>query len=969
MAAIERSQIAQSKSSLEAAAEAAAKVNAMLIAKGKLKPSQLVQPVVNAKSKPVQEHTGINIGPVSHPGNLIVAAVVINDVPTHCRNMLTKGTAQEEISKLSGASVSTRGRYMSPEDKIKFAGQAKEKPLYLCVQGPTQETVDNAVSRINEIIANGLRPKGSRFSPIVRPPSNLPPGVRPPPINQPPPTMMSFQPQHHQSLTFVQEKLFIGLEHAPPTFDVKTKILGPAGCFLQHIQNETGAKVTLRGKGSNFIESTSGREAFEPMHIHLQHANIMGLQQAKQLAENLIQTVQQDYAQFQQALAAIPASMSPGTATLLAGLQQQTSANPNCGPGGMMAQQQSIPQLSVSQQPQYSQIPGPGMQTVTSLPPTFQQVLPTSSVVLSANSLPASLTSMPPPTLVSQASAQGPPPAAPAGQMDASGSLLPNASLPPPLLQVSTAPGMSQYATTTNDPFLGNANLGNPQPAQVIVGQQTVTPLGMSLSGGNPQMAPQYGSPVPNSIAPPMNALQPGVQFVSQQQLPPAGQPPPPYYGQFSGSAASLPMSLPAAATYTVAPTTYAITTTGYAYNVGPPKDDSVQPPPPPPHHAPPSQSPVPPQQPPKRRFTEEKPEDKIPENLLGYQHGPPQLANMIASGPPPPVVGSHHQSPVTQSFTQPLVAVTQTSQVYEEFRNQGFANPPPVNQPAFVTPPPPPPPSHSPSPERSEVDKHLMPPPPPPGSKRTAQHQGGTETQEQRKKIKGALGSVAVYGSDDEEDDSSSPSRQQQQQRTVPYSQSSSTNAAYVHQGQPSPPPPSLPANHYDQYLPGQVSTSSQQQQPLQHGQYSPPDPNNGTPYQPCSSPTNFASKQSTTQPQQNNHRNSYEQILSTQASQFGVPRPLSQSTFATSTTGLQTSPAYIPQQQPQQQQQQQQQQPQPPQFNGHTSAVAANQGYLQQFANQPPPSQQFSGQPSNQAPPFQPPPPPGMSYWMSPA
>lgn len=89
---------------------------------------------------------------------------------------------------------------------------------------------------------------------------------------------------------------------------------------------------------------------------------------------------------------------------------------------------------------------------------------------------------------------------------------------------------------------------------------------------------------------------------------------------QFSGSAASLPMSLPAAATYTVAPTTYAITTTGYAYNVGPPKDDSVQPPPPPPHHAPPSQSPVPPQQPPKRRFTEEKPEDKIPENLLGYQ-------------------------------------------------------------------------------------------------------------------------------------------------------------------------------------------------------------------------------------------------------------------------------------------------------------------------------------------------------------
>lgn len=117
-------------------------------------------------------------------------------------------------------------------------------------------------------------------------------------MNRPPPTVMSTATLTNSS-TYV-EKLMIGLDHAPPAFDLRTQIIGVGGANLIYIRNETGAVATLRGRGSMFIDPALGIESPEPMHLYIEHTRLDALQNAKQLARNLIETLQQELAHFQQ---------------------------------------------------------------------------------------------------------------------------------------------------------------------------------------------------------------------------------------------------------------------------------------------------------------------------------------------------------------------------------------------------------------------------------------------------------------------------------------------------------------------------------------------------------------------------------------------------------------------------------------------------------------------------------------------
>ncbi|XP_034413815.1 KH homology domain-containing protein 4-like [Cyclopterus lumpus] len=272
---------------VEMAAAMAAKINAMLMAKGKL----LTPPPLLAKAAPN--------GP-STTEEMVVTEVDINDVPINCRDLLTKGKTQEEIRQFSGAVVSTKGHYMPDATKRK-AGQ---RTLYLHVQGKNQEQVNKAVLRIKEIISEDLLRTSAALGQTV-------PVMPPLTIYPQPPRLVNtsavprmantnsvpgHRPAAPHSGSFVHTKIFVGLDQTFPFFNVNEKIEGPGGSYLSHIQTETGARVFLRGKGSGYIEQASKRESFEPLYVYISHPNSTGLESAKKLTESLLETVRDESA-------------------------------------------------------------------------------------------------------------------------------------------------------------------------------------------------------------------------------------------------------------------------------------------------------------------------------------------------------------------------------------------------------------------------------------------------------------------------------------------------------------------------------------------------------------------------------------------------------------------------------------------------------------------------------------------------
>ncbi|XP_075090481.1 protein RIK isoform X1 [Nicotiana tabacum] len=219
-----------------------------------------MNPLTAIGATTVQQHPLIVAQNLIQPkiqDELIAREIVINDADPAVRYRLTKRQTQEEIQKSSGAVVITRGRYRPPN-----APSDGEKPLYLHISaGAHLETtlerikaVDRAAAIVEEMLKQGTVNNGLKVN--------------------------------HLLSTCV----YLGFD-ADPSANIAARIRGPNDQYINHIINETGATVLLRGRGTGYSDGEQGEDLHQPLHLLISSNNSASLERAKLLAENLLDTI------------------------------------------------------------------------------------------------------------------------------------------------------------------------------------------------------------------------------------------------------------------------------------------------------------------------------------------------------------------------------------------------------------------------------------------------------------------------------------------------------------------------------------------------------------------------------------------------------------------------------------------------------------------------------------------------------
>ncbi|KAM0121309.1 hypothetical protein ACP6JC_001986 [Aspergillus fumigatus] len=268
-----------------AAAAAAAKINAQLQAK------KGIQHVDVPPIRSVRDQDGPTASPAPNAASPSSASdtkklnteiyvadgdyikdIEINDLRN--RYTLTKGSTQKMIKDQTGADVTTRGSYYPDKSMATPANP----PLYLHVTSTTKEGLEKAVALIDELMQKELPNLVDERRFRRREPDQV-------------------ERDEYGRRKWPEERIPVDLEPIPG-FNLRAQVVGQGGAYVKHIQQKTRCKVQIKGRGSGFLEPSTGRESDEPMFLHVAGPDPNDVQAAKELCEDLLANVREQYQRF-----------------------------------------------------------------------------------------------------------------------------------------------------------------------------------------------------------------------------------------------------------------------------------------------------------------------------------------------------------------------------------------------------------------------------------------------------------------------------------------------------------------------------------------------------------------------------------------------------------------------------------------------------------------------------------------------
>lgn len=257
-----------------AAAAAAARINAQLQARKGIQHVDV--PPVRSSSTAEKESAAVTTinGEVYVSDGDYIKDIEVNDLRN--RYLLTKGSTQKMIKDETGADVTTRGSYY-PD---KSMATPTNPPLYLHVTSTSKEGLDKAVAKIEELMKQ-----------------ELPQLVDERRFRRRDQEQDRVERDEFGRRKWPEERITIGLESVPG-FNLRAQVVGHGGAYVKHIQQETGCRVQIKGRGSGYIEASTGQESEDDMFLHVTGPDPAMVQKGKELCEDLLANVKEQYEEF-----------------------------------------------------------------------------------------------------------------------------------------------------------------------------------------------------------------------------------------------------------------------------------------------------------------------------------------------------------------------------------------------------------------------------------------------------------------------------------------------------------------------------------------------------------------------------------------------------------------------------------------------------------------------------------------------